>query len=258
MPVKVGLDNVYSFILFFMKASISFFSALIEAVQFIIRKKLFRYFIPSICLAILFYFIFSGGKALSNGISFMENWWLIGWMVKTSEQFFSFLSFFFFEFFILILLSPINAYLAEKTREDITGEKLDFSVAIFLKSLRRMLVILILAFIMQILLSFILWLLSFLLGETFFEIASLINIAFFIGFSFFDFALELDDINSRKSWRFARKNWISCVLIGLLFNIAIYYPQKHNLFIIYLIAISIIPNLLAIASSKMYHKKKIK
>lgn len=229
-----------------------FFSGLAYAVQFVIRKGLFASFIPSIALGALFYFLFSGGQTVGNSVSFMENWWGIGWLVSSSKSLFGLLSFFIFEFFILVLLSPINSYFAEKVREDLTGETLGFSMAVFLKSLWRMIGIFFLAFFMQILLSILLWIFSFLLGDHFKEIASLLNVAFFIGFSFFDFGLELNEVSTRNSWRYARKNWMACIIIGLAFNFGVYYPQKHDLILVYAIAIAILPHLLAIAASHMY------
>lgn len=231
----------------------SFFSGLSYAIHLIIKRKLYGYFIPAVIISVLFYFMLSGGNSLGNKLNFMEDWWLLGWLVTSMKSFFAFISFMLFEFVILVLLSPVNSILAEKAREDITGEELGFSMAVFMRSLRRMIVILIMAFFAQLLLTFVLWLFSFLLGDRFYEIASMFNVAFFIGFSFFDFSLELDEVNSRKSWKFAKKNWLACILIGLVFNLGIYYPEKHGLMIIYLIAITFLPHLLTLAASKMYY-----
>ena len=230
----------------------SFFSAIKYSLNLVVREKLYLYFSFAILISLLFYYIFSGGEALSSKLSFMEDWWIIGWIVTSFESFFSFISFMIFEFLVLVLLSPVNAILAEKVREDITGEKLEFSISVFLSSLRRMVVIIIVGICLQLLFMIVFWLLSFLFGDFFFEIASILTIAFFIGFSFFDFILELEGINSRKSWKYARKNWFACILIGLVFNLGIYYPQKHDLLIIYVIAIALLPHLLSMAATKMY------
>lgn len=233
----------------------SFLSGIIYAVNLIIRKKLYAYFIPSIFLSLLFYMFFSGGRSIGDSISFMEEWKYIGWLVSSMKTAFLFISFFLFEFVVLVLLSPVNSLLAEKAHEDVTGEEIPFSFEVLVRSIGRMLLILLVALSMQLVLTIVLWLFSFLFGDTFFEITSMLNVAFFVGFSFFDFALELDEVKSRRSWKFARHNWIKCIFIGLLFNVGIYYPQKHDLLWIYLIGISILPHLLTIAASKMYHEK---
>ncbi|MFT5819473.1 MAG: hypothetical protein ACI8ZM_000697 [Crocinitomix sp.] len=237
-----------------MKTIIAFINSIGYALRLIHQQKLCSYFIPSIILAILFYFLFSGGSYLGGGVSFMEDWWVIGWLVSSSKTFFGFLSFMIFEFLILVLLSPINSYFAEKTREDLTGKKIGFSLALFLRSLRRMLVILVVGFFMQIGLGVLLWFLSFFLGDRFYEIASIMNIAFFVGFSFFDFGLELDEINSKNSWRYARKSWLACITLGLVFHLGIYLPQKSGLIMLYAAVIAILPHILAIAASKMYYE----
>lgn len=237
-----------------MKTITVFLNSFGYAMRLIHKEKLYGYFIPSIIIAILFYVLFSSGSYLGGGVSFMEDWWLIGWLVSSSKTFFVFLSFMVFEFLVLVLLSPISSYFAEKTREDIRGDKLGFSLAVFLRSLRRMLVIITVGFLMQIGLGILLWLLSFILGDRFYEIASMLNLAFFIGFSFFDFGLELDEINSRNSWRYARKNWMACIAIGLVFHLGVYLPQKGGFIMVYAVAIAVLPQVLSIVASKMYYE----
>lgn len=226
------------------------------AIHVILKRKLYLYFVPAIIISLGFYLLFSGGRSLGSSVSFMENWWGIGWILKQSKVFFSFLMFLFFEFLILVMLSPINAYFAEQTKEEVTNQPVVFNLGVFLRSLKRMVVILIFAFSMQLLITLILWVLSFAFGDYFYEFASLINIAFFIGFSFFDFGLELDEINRKKSWEFAKANWLTCVLIGLIFNIGIYYPQKHGWLMIYFIAIVVLPHFLTILATAVYYKNK--
>jgi CysZ protein len=239
-----------------MEAIQSFFSSFSYAVRLVWDKKLFWYFIPSIFIAVIFYLLFSGGSWISQGASFMEDWWLIGWILGAFKSLFAFIGFMLFEFILLVLFAPITALLAERTREEITGESIPFSVAIFMSAFKRMLVILTTAFLTQLLITVILWFLSFLLGDLFYTIASMINIAFFIGFSYFDFALELDEISAKESRKFGRKNWLACILIGLVFSAGIYIPQTYGIMILYLITISFLPNVLAITATKMYYNIK--
>lgn len=234
----------------------SFFTSFSYSIKLVWEKKMFWYFIPSIIIALIFYLLFSGGSWISQGASFMEDWWLIGWLVGAFKSLFAFIGFMLFEFILLVLFSPITALLAERTREEITGESIPFSFSIFMRVFKRMLVILTTAFLTQLLISIVLWFLSFLLGDTFYTIASMINIAFFIGFSYFDFALELDEISAKESRRFGRKNWLACILIGLVFNAGIYIPQTYGLMILYLLTVSFLPNLIAITATRMYYQIK--
>jgi uncharacterized protein involved in cysteine biosynthesis len=242
-----------------MTAISSFFSSFLYAIKLVINKKLFGYFIPAAIVAVIFYFILSGGNWISGSLNFMENWWVIGWIIGAFKSLFAFISFMLFEFVLLVLFSPITALLAERTREEITGESIPFSMSVFLKAFKRMIAILFMALLAQLLITVVLWLLSFIFGDTFYTIASMLNVAFFIGFSYFDFALELDEVSPKESRRFGRKHWIACILIGLTFNAGIYLPLNYGWTALYLIIITLLPNLLAITSTKMYfdlHSKK--
>lgn len=236
-----------------MSAIQTFFTSFIYAIQLVLQKKLFGYFIPAALVALIFYFIISSGNWISGGLNFMEDWWLIGWLIGAFKNLFSFLSFMLFEFVILVLFSPITALLAERTREEITGLSIPFSISLFLRAFKRMLAILTFAFLAQLIISLVLWLLSFFLGDTFYTIASMLNISFFIGFSYFDFALELDEVSSKESRKFGRKNWLACILIGLVFNLGIYIPLNYGWVVPYLLVITFLPNLLAISTTKMYY-----
>lgn len=236
-----------------MKSVDLFFSAFIYAVKLIRSKKLYSYFIPAIILSLLFLIAVSSGKILGNSLEFMEDWWLIGWFVSASKSFISLMAFIVFEFVILVALSPVNSFLTEKVKADITGIETKFSFRTFLRSIRRMAVILSAAISLQITLLIMLWLFSFLLGDWFYELTYLLNTSFFIGFSFFDFSLELEEVKLSESTKFARKNWLYCLLLGLIFNLFIYYPHKYDFLFVYIIGISIVPHLLTIVSARIYY-----
>ncbi|MDG1913513.1 MAG: hypothetical protein P8I55_02875 [Crocinitomix sp.] len=63
------------------------------ALTLVHKKSLYGYFVPAIIVALLFYFLFSGGSSLGSGVSFMEDWWLIGWLVSNLKSLFGFISF---------------------------------------------------------------------------------------------------------------------------------------------------------------------
>ena len=78
--------------------------------------------------------------------------------------------------------------------------------------------------------------------------------SFFIGFSFFDFGLELDGLNSRKSWKFAKQNKLICLISGLVFSVAIYIPEETGFIILFLVTIALVPHMLTIAATQTYFK----
>jgi uncharacterized protein involved in cysteine biosynthesis len=92
------------------------------------------------------------------------------------------------------------------------------------------------------------------LGDWFYKIVSFVVSSFFIGFSFFDFGLELDLKKSKESWRWGRQNmWLSLVA-GLIFSVAIYIPEETGFLTLFLVSISLVPHMLTIATSQIYFK----
>ena len=234
----------------------SIFSSVKYAVLLVFKKNLLPYFIPSIILAVLFYTVVLAGGSIQSRLDFMQNYWGLKWIYSFFNESISFISIVFFEFIILVALTPINSILAEKTIEDLTGITYQFSWRVLIKSIRRAIVVLTIMFFFQFLFLAIIWIASLLLGKVFYEYASILNLSFFIGFSFFDFALELDDIKAKNSWGFAKRNWLYCLVIGLIFSCSIYIPQKHEMLMIYLVGISIVPHLLTIISTHIYYSNK--
>ncbi len=228
-----------------------FFSSL----KFVARKKLYIYFLPSIILAIIFYISMKGGQSMAQKLSFMDDWWLIGSLINSLESGIKTLSFFLFEIIILVFLVPINSYFAEKVKEDITGIKTDFDFGSLMRSLVRSIGIFIVAFGVEMILLLVIWLFSFLVGDLFNDIVGFVVTSFFIGFSFFDFGLELNGKNVSKSWRFARKNKIICLISGLIFTVSIYIPEGFGFSILFIVSISLVPHMLTIGATQLYYTK---
>lgn len=229
-------------------------SAFIGSLKFVVKYKLYAYFLPAFVLAVLFYFSMHGGASLSDKMSFMEDWWVIGTIVSWFTSGIKAVSFLFFEIVILVFLTPINSYFAEKVKEDLTGIKVEFGWGQFIGSIFRSIRIFAVAFAAEISLIILLWLLSFMLGDWFYKIVSFVVSSFFIGFSFFDFGLELDGKKSKVSWKWALENKFLCLIGGLIFSISIYIPEETGFLILFLISISLVPHMLTIASVQLYFK----
>jgi len=237
-----------------MKNIIALFTALGESINFVFKQKLALYFLPAIFLSFLFYLSLRGAQSATGWMSFMEDWWVIGWIISAMTKTIHVISFLIFEFIILVLLTPINSYFAEKVKEKMTGVKTEFDLAQLFRSLGRTIKIVVIALTVEMLILFILWIFSFILGDSFYYIAALLISSFFLGFSFFDFALDLENISSKESWKWGKKNYILATLVGLIFSLSIYIPEESGLAILYVISISFVPHLLVIASSLVYYK----
>lgn len=237
-----------------MKNVTALFTGLGESITFVFKQKLALYFLPAIFLSFLFYMSLRGAQSATGWLTFMEDWWVIGWIIGMMEKAIHVVSFVLFEFVILVLLTPINSFFAEKVKEKMTGIKTEFDIAQLFRSLGRTVKILIIALTVEMLILFILWIFSFLLGDTFQYIASLLVSSFFLGFSFFDFALDLENVSSKESWKWGKKNYILATLVGLIFSLSIYIPEESGLAILFIISISFVPHLLVIASSLVYYR----
>ncbi|HIP36060.1 MAG TPA: hypothetical protein EYG85_04330 [Crocinitomix sp.] len=233
-----------------------FLNELINSVGFVFKRHLYLYFIPAIMISFMFYWFVKGGGGITNLLSFTEDWWVIGWIVKTLESIISTVSFILFQFIILVALTPINSMLSEKMKEEVTGVKPTFSMAQLLKSIGRSIKIFTVAFSSEMILLLLIWFFSFFIGEWVSQIVGFVVTSYFIGFSFYDFALDLDGKTSKESWSWGKSN-ISLVLAsGLLFSITIYIPEQSGLLFLYVISISIVPHLLTIATTAVYFKTK--
>ena len=237
-----------------MKNVTELFTALRESINFVIKQKLILYFLPAVFLSFLFYMSLRGAQSVTGWLTFMEDWWVIGWVIGAMEKTIHVISFVVFEFVILVLLTPINSFFAEKVKEKMTGVKTKFNLAQLIRSLGRTIRILVVALTVEMLLLFILWIFSSVLGDTFQYISALLVSSFFLGFSFFDFALDLENISSKKSWEWGKINYILATLVGLIFSLSIYIPEQSGLAILYVVSISFVPHLLVIASSLVYYK----
>ena len=148
-----------------MKNITALFTALGESIGFVFKQKIALYFLPAIFLSFLFYMSLRGAESATSWMSFMEDWWIIGWIISAMTKTIHVISFVVFEFVILVLLTPINSYFAEKVKEKMTGVKTEFDMAQLFRSLGRTIKILAIALTVEMLILFILWIFSFILGQ---------------------------------------------------------------------------------------------
>jgi len=233
-----------------------FIKELISSIGFVFKKHLYLYFLPAIFISLMFYWSVKGGAGVAHWLSFMEDWYVVGWIIKALESVISAMSFMLFEFFILVLLTPVNSLLAEKMKEEVTGEGVKFSLSQIFRSLGRSVKIFITAFSVEMVLLLVIWLFSFFIGDWFSSIVGFIVSSYFIGFSFYDFSLDLDLKSSKESWKWGKANKWLVLITGLIFSVSIYIPEQSGLMFLYVISISIVPHLLTIATTATYYKTK--
>ncbi|MBI1835774.1 MAG: hypothetical protein HYR91_00765 [Flavobacteriia bacterium] len=197
------------------------------------KGKFIVYFFPSIFITLLYYGI---QDILNRFITTSDN----ETINETTTVIISALKFIasqFYMFFILILLSPINATLSKKLDTSLTGSVHTSSFTEILNNILRMIFIFIIIIFFEFIILGLWWLLSFIIS-TAIPSFQLINpiiyylvAAFFMGFSFYDYNLERYNQSTRRSLKFA-----SNYLVSMSFTGAIFLLLKEIPYIGYIIA----------------------
>ncbi|MGB0933744.1 MAG: hypothetical protein ACPGU5_05645 [Lishizhenia sp.] len=224
--------------------------ALKKVLQLIFSGRYIAFFLPGIVIAISYFFIV---ELFSSWFGLLDNLSYIPWIGDEIQKGVSFIgkwsnsvSYFIFQFIILTLFSPFNTLLGEKLDYEISNQKIDGGFGRILSDLVRMIGILIIGLLFDFC-FFIIWNLT--IGSLFnveflSPYLSLVIGSFWLGFSFYDFALERKQINIGKSYSFALKNFFHTVLTGLLFSALMLIPY---------IGIVIAPVLITMLSTFNYY-----
>ena len=214
-----------------------------KAIPFIFQNKMgWSFLVPLIIGAALFVFGFSVSNYLSSyAFTYLQslfqfNDWKFegaGYIVELIEiVVWIVIKLFFFLFFsftvgylMLMLISPLLAYLSEKTEEILTGESYPFKWDQFIRDITRGIGIALKNLFLEIGITLILFLISFIpivgLATPFllFAVSS-----YFYGYSFLDYNLERKKLNASKSLQVARKNSIFTLSLGVPFSLIIIIP----------------------------------
>ena len=227
---------------FFKDFGISF-KAYGKALDLIFTKGLWWFFIFPILLNVLMWF---GGYALMDALKDYTIEWITGssglqeatfWgadFIRSAMSGFFLVVFkitFFFIFatfggyIVLIVLSPVFAYLSEKTEQIITGKDYPFDGDQLMRDIVRGVLIAMRNLMIEtgyMLAAFILGfipLIGQLAGIVLFFISS-----YFYGFSFMDYVLERQRLTVRQSVLFIREHKGAAVANGLIFSIFMFIP----------------------------------
>ena len=130
------------------------------------------------------------------------------------------------KYIVLILLSPLFAYISERTEEMISGVSYPFNVNQFLKDVLRGIGITLRNMLLETLLiaaggivGFFMPLLSPLILVLLFFVNS-----YFMAFNFFDYAVERKKMGVSKSVRYMRSNMSTLLGFGVAYNIVAWFP----------------------------------
>ncbi len=226
---------------------ISFF---FKAVSFSFKHNLWwAYIIPFLLTAIFF----AAGWYSVNYLLDELNTWILGYFDSETSSWFVYLKplltgltwilvkigfFIFFSYvngyLILIVMSPLLAYLSEKTEKILTGNDYDFSLRQFINDVVRGILISIRNFFYEIglhILMFIAMLIP-ILGQFIAVLSPIILFfisAYFYGFSFIDYTNERRKLNLRDSVRFVRSNMGFSVAIGSVYSLFLIVPFVGSL-----------------------------
>ena len=219
------------------------FSSYGKAIDFIFKNKLAWFFLVPIALNIILFLIgynfiselteqavtlfqlawepdswdFFGADFLAGTVNFFI------WLVL---RLFFFLIFAFTGgYIILILMSPILAYLSEKTEKIVLGTDVPFSWLQLFKDMWRGIVLAIRNFFIEIGAMVLLFFLSFVpvLGLVSTPLLFLIS-SYFYGFSFLDYTCERRRLKVKDSIHFVRRNKGLAIANGALFALALLIP----------------------------------
>ncbi|WP_372644932.1 EI24 domain-containing protein [Ancylomarina sp.] len=214
-----------------------------EALSFIFKKKLAWFFLFPIAFNILLFWF---GWDMVNDFSdtskvYLENqlqlkqaeFWGSGFLKTIMDAFvwltFKIMFFLLFAYLggyiIIILMSPIFSYLSERTEKIKTGVDYPFSFVQLLKDVLRGIVIALRNFSIELVLTVLMFVLSFIPIIGWLAAIMLFFIsAYFYGFSFMDYALERKKLNLRQSIKFMRENKGIVIANGFVFSLCLVVP----------------------------------
>lgn len=221
-----------------------------SALNFIAKNKLSYFYIAPLLIAIIFWiFGFIGISYFTDWLNTLFNNWFGVTVSETSFDFVRdykdfisgtgkfliililkilmlYLVFRLNKYIILILISPVLAYLSEKVEIILTGNDYPFSFWQFIKDVWRGILIAIRNMFIEFSVIIGMWTLTFFI-PILLPITTVVLIgisAFFYGFSMIDYTNERKKINLSDSVKFIRKHKGYAIGNGLIYHIAMLIP----------------------------------
>ena len=210
----------------------------------IVKYYWYWFFAPGLMIGIFYWITSTGIDSLAYDDPSSARF---GWVASTWDAIvhgFSSLWKSFYKFMLLTLLSPLNAFFTEIMDSKLTNRKFQMSFGRILKDVWRAVLIFGVALILELVLWIIFSLFGKITGFGFIsDIITFISGAFFIGLSFYDYALERHQYSFGKSWKYAIIKSPYMIICGLIFEL---------LYLIPVLGIVIAPVVLSLSSTVLY------
>lgn len=189
-------------------------------------KSVYRYLIPGAVVTLIYgSFMWSmGWIGEAPDVNTSELGWsakLIYWLTSGAKWFSTMM----FEFVVITLFSPVMALLSEHIENILNEKEYPFTIQRMITELLRTVGILVTGFIFSFIVI-MLWNLIAWIGDLKAITPYIVFIfkAFFIGFNFFDYTLERNQVSIGKSWRYAINHPIFMLFVGAVFSIIFAIP----------------------------------
>ena len=216
-----------------------------EALGFMFKHNLWHYFFYPLILNIGLFFI---GFQLIDMLSENLNSWiadyfgakgenlswfksalnsLLYWAIWITTKIIFFIVFpFIGGYFTIIILSPILAYLSERTAGIITGKEFPFDILQITRDVVRAVLIALRNMMLQLLFVIGFFILSFIpvIGWIISAVGNFFAAAYFYGYAFIDYTNERNRLSVRDSSKFVRKNMWFAIGLGSIFALCYLIP----------------------------------
>ncbi len=238
----------------------------IEAFSFIVKNKLAWSFLIPVALTILI--LISGQVLISQFSGYIEHlvtgsigldensFWgsLISTSISWLLHIIAFIIFAFISgYIVIILMSPLLAYLSEKTESILLGKEYKSDLLQFIKDVIRGILITLRNLFIELLLLFLMFLVSFipvigLLGTVIVFFIS----AYFYGFSFIDFSNERHKLNVRKSVKLVRKHKWVAIGNGTVYSLFLFIPVLNIFISLFVSIVAVVAATIAMNKCEAY------
>lgn len=228
------------------------FSSFLKSIPFTFRHFSIFLFVPILLFIALFLLLFFLGDSFydivldklytcigaqqNSGCFFsIISFLLRGLLFVLFKLIFFFVFFFFSGYVVLIILSPLLSYLSEKTEKIKKNKNYPFSFKIWFKQIGRSILLSFRNMFIQLALTIIVIILSFLpiVGWLISPFAALFIFflnTYFFGFSFLDYSFERKGLNIFRSVSLVRKNKGLAIGFGTIFYLVYLIPILGNFF----------------------------
>ncbi len=208
-----------------------------EALLFILNHGFLKYLIaPVLLFGILFYFGYSfeslrhtaetSVETKDYSLGFIGRIWLL---IKV--QFFALLKFLFVDavkYVVIILLSPLLAFISEKTEEVLTGNQYKFNLPQLIKDVKRGIGIALRMLVAEFSLLYLIWKpICWLVGiDNFtYELVAVLIGFYFYGFAYVDYINERLRFTIKESWTFMKNHAGLAFAIGGVYSLFYKVPS---------------------------------